>query len=438
MAIGVGLLGLGTVGAGVAAILIEPQGRHPLVAELQLRRVAVRDPARARPLAVDPALLCRDPAEVVDDPAVEIVVEVMGGLEPARSLILRAIAAGKSVVTANKAVIARHGEEIAAAAAAQGVYVLIEAAVGGGIPIIEPLKQSLGGNRIQRVSGIINGTTNYILSRMADEGAAYGDVLADAQRLGYAEADPAADVEGHDAADKIAILTGLAYGGSVAREAIATEGIDRLQARDVAYAARLGYVVKLLAVAQRQGEGDPLPLDVRVHPTLLPKDHPLAGVHGVNNAILVEADPVGRVMFYGPGAGAGPTASAVVADILNIAGIRQVSGAASGAPLDPLLAASSWRRCSLVDGSQTSHRNYVRLQTRDEAGVIGRIGTCFGAAGVSIQSIVQFEARLGDDEGEAEIVVITHEVQEARFRQALAAIASLAEVRSIAACLRTL
>jgi homoserine dehydrogenase len=438
MAIGVGLLGLGTVGAGVAAILIEPQGRHPLVAELQLRRVAVRDPARARPLAVDPALLCSDPAAVVDDPAVEIVVEVMGGLEPARSLILRAIAAGKSVVTANKAVIARHGEEIAAAAAAQGVYVLIEAAVGGGIPIIEPLKQSLGGNRIQRVSGIINGTTNYILSRMADEGAAYGDVLADAQRLGYAEADPAADVEGHDAADKIAILTGLAYGGSVAREAIATEGIDRLQARDVAYAARLGYVVKLLAVAQRQGEGDPLPLDVRVHPTLLPKDHPLAGVHGVNNAILVEADPVGRVMFYGPGAGAGPTASAVVADILNIAGIRQVSGAASGAPLDPLLAASSWRRCSLVDGSQTSHRNYVRLQTCDEAGVIGRIGTCFGAAGVSIQSIVQFEARLGDDEGEAEIVVITHEVQEARFRQALAAIASLAEVRSIAACLRTL
>jgi homoserine dehydrogenase len=206
----------------------------------------------------------------------------------------------------------------------------------------------------------------------------------------------------------------------------------------VAYAARLGYVVKLLAVAQRQGEGDPLPLDVRVHPTLLPKDHPLAGVHGVNNAILVEADPVGRVMFYGPGAGAGPTASAVVADILNIAGIRQVSGAAGGAPLDPLLAASSWRRCSLVDGSQTSHRNYVRLQTRDEAGVIGRIGTCFGAAGVSIQSIVQFEARLGDDEGEAEIVVITHEVQEARFRQALAAIAALAEVRSIAACLRTL
>jgi homoserine dehydrogenase len=438
MAIGVGLLGLGTVGAGVAAILMGPEGRHPLVGELALRKVAVRDLARPRPLELDPALLTTSPEAVIDDPAVEIVVEVIGGLEPARSLILRAIAAGKPVVTANKAVIARYGEEIAAAAAERGVYVLIEAAVGGGIPIIEPLKQSLGGNRIQRVSGIINGTTNYILSRMADEGAAYGDVLADAQRLGYAEADPAADVQGGDAADKIAILAGLAYGGAVPRAQIATEGIDRLQARDVAYAAQLGYVVKLLAVAQREGEGEPLPLDVRVHPTLLPKHHPLAGVHGVNNAILVEGDPVGRVMFYGPGAGAGPTASAVVADILNIAGIRRATGNLAGAPLDPLLAASSWRRCVLVDGSATSHRNYVRLQTRDEAGVIGRIGTCFGEAGVSIQSIVQFEAREGEADGGAEIVVITHEVQESRFRQALAAIEALSEVKAIAACLRTL
>ncbi|MBM5815562.1 MAG: homoserine dehydrogenase [Cyanobacteria bacterium K_Offshore_surface_m2_239] len=438
MAIGVGLLGLGTVGAGVAAILASPEGRHPLVRELALRRVAVRDPARPRPVAVDPALICADPQAVVDDPAVEIVVEVMGGLEPARSLILRAIAAGKPVVTANKAVIARHGEEIAAAAAERGVYVLIEAAVGGGIPIIEPLKQSLGGNRLQRVSGIINGTTNYILSRMADEGADYGAVLADAQRLGYAEADPAADVEGHDAADKIAILASLAFGCPVPRAAIATEGIDRLEARDVTYATQLGYVVKLLAVAERldglegaeAGEG--LPLDVRVHPTLLPRQHPLAGVHGVNNAILVEGDPVGQVMFFGPGAGAGPTASAVVADILNIAGIRQVGGDGTG--LDPLLSAGSWRRCSLVDGSLSRHRNYVRLRTRDEAGVIGKIGTAFGAAGVSIQSIVQYEANSGD----AEIVVITHDVVEADFRRALAAIDALSEVETVAACLRTL
>jgi homoserine dehydrogenase len=437
MAIGIGLLGLGTVGAGVAGILATPEGRHPLVRDLVLRRVAVRDPSRQRPVELPADLITTSPEAVVDDPAVDIVVEVMGGLEPARSLILRAIAAGKPVVTANKAVIARHGEEIAAAAAAQGVYVLIEAAVGGGIPIIEPLKQSLGGNRIRRVSGIINGTTNYILSRMAEEGAAYAEVLADAQRLGYAEADPAADVQGGDAADKIAILAGLAYGGPVPRASIATEGIDRLDSRDVAYAARLGFVVKLLAVAERVGEVAAAeaeqPLDVRVHPTLLPRQHPLAGVNGVNNAILVEGDPVGQVMFYGPGAGAGPTASAVVADILNIAGIRQVGGEAP-VGLDPLLAASSWRRCALVDGSETLHRNYVRLQTRDEPGVIGRIGTCFGEAGVSIQSIVQFEA----DDRLAEIVVITHEVREDQFRQALAAITGLPEVQSVAACLRTL
>ncbi len=443
MTIGIGLLGLGTVGAGVAGILGTPEGRHPLVAELELRRVAVRDLQRPRPVPLAADLLTTDPQAVVDDPSVDIVVEVMGGLEPARSLILRAIAAGKPVVTANKAVIARYGEEIAAAAAAQGVYVLLEAAVGGGIPIIEPLKQSLGANRIERVSGIINGTTNYILSRMAAEGADYGAVLADAQRLGYAEADPAADVQGGDAADKITILTALAYGGAVPRASIPTEGIDRLDSRDVAYADKLGFVVKLLAVSQRiasadhdaeSGYGSTQWLDVHVHPTLVPRSHPLAGVNGVNNAILVEGDPVGQVMFYGPGAGAGPTASAVVADILNIAGIRQACGQAQGAGLDPLLAAGSWRQCRLVDSNQTSHRNYVRLRASDQPGVIGRIGSCFGEAGVSIQSIVQFEAA-----GEAaEIVVITHEVLEARFRQALDAIDALPEVQGVEACLRTL
>ncbi len=434
MTIGIGLLGLGTVGAGVAAILASPTGRHPLVGELALKRVAVRDLNRPRPIELSGELLTTEPEAVVDDPNVDIVVEVMGGLEPARSLILRAIAAGKPVVTANKAVIARYGEEIAAAAAEKGVYVLIEAAVGGGIPIIEPLKQSLGGNRIQKVSGIINGTTNYILSRMADEGAAYGAVLADAQHLGYAEADPAADVEGGDAADKIAILSYLAYGGSVPRAAIPTEGINTLDARDVAYAAQLGYVVKLLAVAQYLGTAadGAAQLDVCVHPTLLPKGHPLAGVHGVNNAILVEGDPVGQVMFYGPGAGAGPTASAVVADILNIAGIRQAAGA--HARLDPLLAASSWRPCQLIDTARTTHRNYVRLSTSDEAGVIGKIGTCFGQAGVSIQSIMQFETQ----SAQAEIVVITHDVLESNFRSALAAIGALSDVHAVAACLRTL
>ena len=436
MPIGIGLLGLGTVGAGVAEILLSPQGRHPLVADLELRQVAVRDLNRPRPIRLSNSLLTTDPAAVVANPDVDLVVEVMGGLEPARSLILAAIDAGKAVVTANKAVIARHGAEIAAAAAEMGVYVLMEAAVGGGIPILEPLKQSLGGNRIERVSGIINGTTNYILTRMSEEGASYGDVLADAQALGYAEADPAADVEGGDAADKIAILTGLAFGGLVNREAIPTEGINTLQTRDIDYAKELGFVVKLLAIAERHGsdpDGSEV-VDVRVHPTLVPKDHPLAGVNGVNNAIVVEGEPVGRVMFYGPGAGAGPTASAVVADILNIAAIRQVGAGGTQDSLDPLLAASSWRNCRLVDQGSTCHRNYVRFQAADRPGVIGHIGSCFGSAGVSLQSIVQFET----ESSGAEIVVVTHAVEERLFQQALSAILQRPEVEEVRCCLRTL
>lgn len=429
--IGVGLLGLGTVGGGVASILLSPQERHPLVADLELRRIAVRDLSRPRPIELPAGLLTTDPQAVVLDPSVDVVVEVIGGIEPARSLIMQAIKTGKSVVTANKAVIARHGQEIAQAAAEAGVYVLIEAAVGGGIPIIEPLKQSLGGNRIDRVSGIINGTTNYILTRMANEGVAYAEVLAEAQRLGYAEADPAADVDGLDAADKIAILSTLAFGGAVDRSAVPTDGISQLQGRDVEYANQLGYGVKLLAVAERMegaSSDAPLPLSLRVQPTLVPKDHPLAGVHGVNNAILVEGDPIGRVMFYGPGAGEGPTASAVVADILNIAGIKQASADGRGS-LDPLLAAGSWRNCELVDSDKIRQRHYVRFNTSDTPGVIGRIGSCFGDRNVSIQSIVQFNAT---DAG-AEIVVITHEVSQGRMNDALQTIREMPEVSGLAA-----
>ena len=427
--IGIGLLGLGTVGAGVASILQTPEDRHPLIADLDLVSVAVRDLNRSRPIDLDSSLLTTSPEAVVDDPSVDVVVEVMGGLEPARTLIMRAISAGKSVVTANKSVIARHGEEIAAAAAAAGVYVLIEAAAGGGIPIIEPLKQSLGSTRIQRVSGIINGTTHYILTRMAEEGAAYNAVLSDAKELGYAEADPAADVEGLDAADKIAILSGLAFGGPIDRSGIPTAGISRLQSRDVDYASQLGYAVKLLAVAERM-EIDPsrptsLPLAVSVQPTLVPNDHPLAGVMGVNNAILVEGDPIGRVMFYGPGAGSGPTASAVVADILNIAGIRQLKPL--DLTLDPLLAASSWRSCHLVETERTSQRNYVRFKTENTPGIIGSIGSCFGDHNVSIQSIVQLKA--GDDG--AEIVVITNHVSNGQMEKALKAIHALPGVLNL-------
>ncbi len=427
--IGVGLLGLGTVGAGVANILLTPDSRHPLVSEIQIIRVAVRDLNRPRSVEIERNILTTNPQEVVDDPNVQVVVEMMGGIEPARTLIMRAISSGKSVVTANKALIARHGEEIAIAAAAAGVYVLIEAAVGGGIPIIEPLKQSLGGNRITKVSGIINGTTNYILSRMSQEEIGYEEVLQTAKELGYAESDPTADVEGLDAADKIAILSNLAFGGPINRSAIPTEGIAQLQRRDVDFAKQLGYVIKLVAIAERttlsKQQEKSLPVAVHVRPTLIPLTHPLAGVNGVNNAILIEGDPIGEVMFFGPGAGSGPTASAVVADILNIAGIYQVMH--SGGDLDPLLAANSWRDCHLVNQSEICQKNYVRFTAQDTPGVIGRIGSHFGDREVSIQSIVQFNA---SDQG-AEIVVITHKVRQNQMQKALEAIKALPEIKEL-------
>ncbi len=429
--IGIGLLGLGTVGTGVAKILQTPDKRHPLVRDIELVGVAVKNLERPREISIPTSILCQDPNLVIDNPAVDVVVEVIGGIEPARTLIMRAIRAGKSVVTANKAVIARHGEEIASAASKAGVYVLIEAAVGGGIPIIEPLKQSLGGNRIKKVTGIINGTTNYILSKMAKEKVPYKEVLEEAQKLGYAEADPAADVEGLDAADKIAILSGLAFGGSVERTNIPTHGINKLKSIDVDYANQLGYRVKLLAVAEclekKENETNSLPLAVWVQPTLLPKEHPLAGVNGVNNAILVEGDPIGQVMFYGPGAGAGPTASAVVADILNIAGINFL-GEKSGC-LDPLLAASSWRMCHLASPNEIIQKHYLRVKTLDTPGVIGKIGTAFGEHDVSIQSIVQFDA----SQSGAEIVVITQEVNGEQMSKTLKEIQALKEVIGIEA-----
>ena len=431
--VGIGLLGLGTVGAGVASILQNPEGRHPLVSDIDLIRIAVKNIDKKRAIEIDSSLLTQDPIKVIDDPNIQVVVEVMGGIEPAKELILRAISKGKSIVTANKALIARHGEEIANAAISSGVYVLIEAAVGGGIPIIEPLKQSLGGNKISQVSGIINGTTNYILSRMSEHGDAYQDVLKDAQKLGYAEADPGADVEGFDAADKIAILSGLAFGGSINREEVPTQGINKLKSQDINYATQLGYSVKLLAIAKRlvspQGEESSQPLALWVEPTLVPNEHPLAGVNGVNNAIFIEGEPIGKVMFYGPGAGAGPTASAVVADILNIAGVKVLDNQKSIGLLDPLLSAASWRNCHLVNANEIIQKNYLRLFAEDSPGVIGQIGSIFGEFNVSIQSIVQFDA----NEGGAEIVVITHEVKKGQIIDSLSKIKKLSEVKSIEA-----
>jgi homoserine dehydrogenase len=314
-----GILGLGTVGTGTVQLLQDKAGRHPLLQEIEIYRVGVRSLDKPRGVELSTEVLTTDLESIVNDPAVDIVVEVMGGLEPARSLILKALSNGKHVVTANKAAIARFGAEIFTTANEAGVYVMLEAAVGGGIPVIQPLKQSLSVNRIHTITGIVNGTTNYILTRMQTEGSNFNDVLADAQRLGYAEADPTADVDGLDAADKIAILASLGFGGRINLQDVYTEGIRQVSKTDIAYAEKLGFVIKLLAIAKRDTPSSPL--SVRVHPTLVPQAHPLASINGVYNAILVEGEPIGQVMFFGPGAGAGATASAVTSDILNLVAV---------------------------------------------------------------------------------------------------------------------
>jgi homoserine dehydrogenase len=433
----VGLLGLGTVGTGTVEILQNPEGRNALLQDLEIRRVGVRSLNKPRSVSLPSEIMTTDLEAIVTDPEIDIVVEVMGGLEPARSLILKAIAHGKHIVTANKAAIARYGDEIFTAAEKAGVYVLLEAAVGGGIPVIQPLKQSLGVNRIHSITGIVNGTTNYILTRMQTEGGEFADILADAQKLGYAEADPTADVDGLDAADKIAILASLAFGGRIKLEDVACEGIRQVSATDIAYAQKLGFVIKLLAVAQREKTApsetpDAEMLQVSVQPTLVPTTHPLASINGVYNAILVEGEPIGQVMFFGAGAGAGPTASAVVSDLLNIAAVLKTAGTTH--QLHPLLSCSHQHYCRISPSSEVVTRFYARFLTKDSPGVIGHLGTCFGSHLVSLESIVQtgFQADL------AEIVVVTHDVRAGNFQQALAEIRTLEAVESIPSILHVL
>lgn len=434
MAYKLGLLGLGTVGTGTAQIILDSLGRHPLLQELEIHRVGVRNLDKPRQVTFSADQLTTDLESIVTDPDIDIVVELLGGLEPARSLILTAISHGKHIVTANKAVISRYGNEIFDAANAKGVYVMLEAAVGGGIPVIQPLKESLGVNRIQSVMGIINGTTNYILTRMQTEGADFADVLADAQRLGYAEADPTADVDGLDAADKIAILASLAFAGRIKLEDVHCEGIRQISAADIAYAEKLGFTIKLLAIAKRQSSTENHAVDrlsIRVHPTLVPKTHPLASINGVYNAILIEGEPLGQVMFYGPGAGSGPTASAVVSDILTIAAILKTETE----PIPhPLLSCTHQHYCAIAPMEELVTRFYTRFLTNDTPGVIGHLGTSFGNHGVSLESIVQ----IGMCDNQAEIVVVTHDVSEGNFLNALAEIRQLDAVMSIPSVLRVL
>jgi homoserine dehydrogenase len=413
--IGVALLGVGVVGGGVATILAERAAEYarrvgrPLV----LRHLLVRDPAKPRPASVDRALLTTDPEAIFTDPRVQIVIEVMGGEHPALEYITRAITSGRHVVTANKEVMAKHGSEVLALAQRHGVVVMYEASVGGGIPLIAPLKRDLLANELIEARAIINGTTNYILTRMAYEGADFAEALRAAQELGYAEADPTADVEAFDAVYKLAILASLAFRTEVRPEQIYREGITKLTARDFRYAAELGYAIKLLAIGRRHPEG----IEARVHPALLPLSQPLAKVDGVFNAVQLEGDLLGTVLFQGRGAGSMPTTSAVVADLIDVA--RAL--AQEKMELFPWLRDGHY---PVLPMDSVRTRYYVRVQVADRAGVLAKITRVLGERyGISIASIIQKET---DEAAQtAELVIMTHEAVEAAMQQAVREMADL-------------
>jgi homoserine dehydrogenase len=417
----IGLLGCGTVGAGVVSILVD--GAEDITARtgarLEVTRIAVRDLTKARGLPVPDDAFTTDAMSVVEADDVDLVVEVMGGRDLAATLMRRALELGKPVVTANKELIAHEGPELAELARSSGVDLAFEAAVAGAIPIIKPLKESLAGDRITRVVGILNGTTNYILTRMTEEGAAYADVLAEAQALGYAEADPTADVGGHDAAAKAAIIASLAFDTAVHAADVFREGIERVSATDIEVADRLGYVIKLLGIASESDDR----VAVRVHPTFLPKEHPLAGVRESFNAIFVEAEAAGELMFYGRGAGSLPTGSAVVGDIIDVA--RNLLQTARG----PI--ASNHRAKPLRPIEDLSTQYYVLLAVEDVPGVLADVARTFGDHAVSIAQVWQEGSR-----DTAQLVLITHRAREADLRACVEALDSSPGVRKVTSVLR--
>lgn len=419
--VGIGLLGAGIVGGSLIRRLVEEHAAIEAKTglNLELRRVAVRDVAKERAIALDASVLTADPVEVIDDPEVELVVEVMGGLDPAGELVLRALRAGKPVVTANKALLAARGPELIAAAEESGVPLLFEASVGGGIPIIRPLSETLAGEQVKRVIGIVNGTTNFMLTRMAEGGASYGDALTEAQALGYAEADPTADVGGADAAAKAAILASLAFGTWAGIDNVFHEGIDQLTSADMKWAAELGYIIKLLAIAEQLDDG----VSVRVYPAMLPVAHPLAAIRGATNAIFIEGPSIDELLFAGPGAGGEPTASAVLGDVIDAA--REIL---AGAQVAPRIRLSS---AELVPFEVVQTKWYVRLEVDDEPGVLAQVAGEFGSHDVSIKSVLQ-EGR-GDD---ATLMIVTHLATEAQQRAARRAIEGLDNVRSVASVVR--
>jgi homoserine dehydrogenase len=423
--LGVGLLGLGTVGTGVARVLLAKRDalERRIGRPVQICKVLVRDPRKTRGLSIEMPLVTQ-PSAVLDDPSVDVVVEVMGGEEPARSLILQAIERGKHVVTANKEVMAKHGPAILAAAAARGVSVAYEASVGGGIPLIGPFQLDLAANEITSVVGIVNGTTNYILTRMTESGASFADALREAQELGYAEPDPTNDVEAWDAAYKLAILASLAFGAPVMPEQVWREGITRVSQRDILYAGELGYRIKLLAIA-RLVDGQ---IEARVHPALVHQGSMLASVDGSFNAVQIEGDLIGTALFYGRGAGSEPTSSAVVADLIAL-GTRVARG--------PLQAALDRPTITLRAMRQLRGRYFLRLLTLDRPGVMASIATVLGDRGISLASVVQKESVvLGEDIPGAEIVLTTHEASEAAIQEALEILTPMPVIETVGSLLR--
>ncbi|MBE3571342.1 MAG: homoserine dehydrogenase [Moorella humiferrea] len=421
--VNIGLLGLGTVGSGVVRLL---QQNGALIAQklgrpLKISRVLVRERNRPRQVEVDPALLTTDADGIINDPDIHIIVEVMGGTDAAREYILKAMERGKSVVTANKDLLALYGKELFDAAASNGVDLFFEASVGGGIPIIRPLKECLAGNKIRQVMGIVNGTTNYILTKMSREGRDFQEVLREAQDLGYAEADPAADIEGDDAARKMAILASIAFNTRVTYSDVYREGISRITTQDISYAADLGYVIKLLGIAREDEEG----IEVRVHPALLPGNHPLASVNDVFNAIFIEGDAVGEAMFYGRGAGSMPTASAVVGDIIEAA--RNLNYQTRGR-----ITCTCFYDKPIKPVGTINTKYYLRLLVVDRPGVLAAIAGVFGDREVSLASVIQ-ERMLGEL---AELVLITHRVREQNLQDALKVLAGLPVVKEIACVVR--
>ena len=424
----VGVLGCGTVGSSLISLV---QRQRATIAsrtglQLEVTRVAVRDVSRPRAVELAPEVLTTDPAAVVADPAVDVVVELMGGLEPARTLVLEALAAGKPVVTANKALLASHGPELFKAAADAGVDLLFEAAVAGGIPFVRPLRESLLGEPVHRVMGIVNGTTNFILTRMTEAGADYAEALAEAQALGYAEADPTADVEGHDAAAKIAIVASIAFGAAVTVDDVVVEGISGITAADIAFAGRHGFAVKLLADAQLTDGDDGPEIAVRVNPVLVPETHPLASVRESFNAVFVQGDAVGDLMFYGRGAGGDPTASAVLGDLVDAAVNLDRGAHASVGALAP---------ARIRPPEEASAARYLSLQAVDQPGVLAAVAGVFGEHGVSIASM---EQEGGSADGQARIEFVTHRAVERSLRATLAALEELDVVHSVGSVVQVL